>query len=277
MVRCQKTVAFLLQWLSLLFLSGMAVESSVTGTPSIARHAEVDLGTTLVAIKYKDGVVVAADSRTSVSGYVSHRYADKIVPVFSSSRSSCVLCRSGSAADTQWLANQARCEFQDRMARYGGLCPSLSQIAHYLKGQAYQSDSELSISLIVAGYDAMEQSAKLYTISASGALLEEVQYASAGSGSTFVLGYLDHHVRSQVTALEEDQAIDLCQRAIELAIQRDGSSGGIVRLFICNATGGVRELTPRVPNVNPTALPPPATTTKTTTSPLAGFQDAQLP
>ena len=36
---------------------------------------EVSMGTTILAIRYKDGVVVGADTRTSVSGYVSNRYA----------------------------------------------------------------------------------------------------------------------------------------------------------------------------------------------------------
>jgi len=36
---------------------------------------EVSMGTTILAVRYKDGVVVGADTRTSVSGYVSNRYA----------------------------------------------------------------------------------------------------------------------------------------------------------------------------------------------------------
>ena len=36
---------------------------------------EVSMGTTILAVRYKDGVGVGADTRTSVSGYVSNRYA----------------------------------------------------------------------------------------------------------------------------------------------------------------------------------------------------------
>ena len=36
---------------------------------------EVSMGTTILAVRYKGGVVVGADTRTSVSGYVSNRYA----------------------------------------------------------------------------------------------------------------------------------------------------------------------------------------------------------
>ena len=36
---------------------------------------EISMGTTILAVRYKGGVVVGADTRTSVSGYVSNRYA----------------------------------------------------------------------------------------------------------------------------------------------------------------------------------------------------------
>ena len=51
-------------WLSLLFRVVDALHPN-----------EVSMGTTILAVRYKDGVVVGADTRTSVSGYVSNRYA----------------------------------------------------------------------------------------------------------------------------------------------------------------------------------------------------------
>ena len=51
-------------WLSLLLIRVDALHPN-----------EVSMGTTILAVRYKDGVVVGADTRTSVSGYVSNRYA----------------------------------------------------------------------------------------------------------------------------------------------------------------------------------------------------------
>lgn len=195
----------------------------------------VDLGTTLVAIKYKGGVVLAADTRTSVSSYVSHRYADKIVPVVPQR---CWMCRSGSAADTQRLADMARLQFEQRNYRYG-ISPSVSQVAHFVKSQTY--DSGKSASLIVAGVDP-DGTSRIFTVSPSGALLEEDSFASAGSGSTYVLGYLDNSVSSQSSDISESEAVELCKRSVELAIRRDGSSGGVVRIFVCSVEGS-REIT----------------------------------
>ena len=58
---------------------------------------EVSTGTTLVAIEFDGGVVVGADSRTSMGTWISNRITDKLTPV----TDSIMACRSGSAADTQ--------------------------------------------------------------------------------------------------------------------------------------------------------------------------------
>ena len=58
---------------------------------------QVSTGTTLVAVEFADGVVLGADSRTSMGTYVANRVTDKLTPV----SSNIMACRSGSAADTQ--------------------------------------------------------------------------------------------------------------------------------------------------------------------------------
>ena len=57
--------------------------------------------TTLVAVEYDGGVVVGADTRTSMGAYVSNRVTDKLTRI----TDSIYCCRSGSAADTQAVAD----------------------------------------------------------------------------------------------------------------------------------------------------------------------------
>lgn len=54
-----------------------------------------------MAVEFDGGVVVGADSRTSTGPYVSNRVTDKLTRV--TDRIYC--CRSGSAADTQAIAD----------------------------------------------------------------------------------------------------------------------------------------------------------------------------
>ena len=57
--------------------------------------------TTLIAIQFDDGVIIGADTRTTTGALVVNRATDKLTPVHD--RIYC--CRSGSAADTQAVAD----------------------------------------------------------------------------------------------------------------------------------------------------------------------------
>lgn len=52
-------------------------------------------------MKFKDGVILGADSRTSAGSYIANRVTDKLTPV----TDLVYCCRSGSAADTQAIAD----------------------------------------------------------------------------------------------------------------------------------------------------------------------------
>ena len=54
-----------------------------------------------MAVKFDKGVVIGADSRTTTGSYIANRVTDKLTPIHD--RIYC--CRSGSAADTQAVAD----------------------------------------------------------------------------------------------------------------------------------------------------------------------------
>jgi 20S proteasome alpha/beta subunit len=165
----------------------------------------------------------------------------------------CVICRSGSAAVTQNIGIAAQIKNNQRYHRYGTSATSVSQTAHWLRQVVYNNDDSSSsgrlVSLLVAGYDdekfnngndstTTQHHARIFSISPSGVLLQEQRYAALGSGSTYAMTYLDEQLqKDQTTAVDEKRAKKLCQRAIELAIHRDASSGGLIRMHVIDATG----------------------------------------
>lgn len=227
-------------------------KTAATSSSSI----EIDLGTTLVAIKYSEGVVVGADTRTSTGGYVSNKFAFKINPILapssasspSSSLSSCVLCRSGSAADTQWLAGRAKETFLSRKLQRPGYSPTISNVAHYIRHCVRSSNSDssrqqqqqepLQASLICAGYDVTTKQGQIYAITPGGSLLEEDYFCVSGSGSTILLGYLDSLDMNIVsTTYTKEEAVKLVTKLLQLSMARDGSSGGFARIIAINEEG----------------------------------------
>src|SRR6202000_387464 len=65
------------------------------------KHGEVKLGASIMAINFKDGVILGADSRTTTGSYIANRVTDKLTEV----HDTIYCCRSGSAADTQAVAD----------------------------------------------------------------------------------------------------------------------------------------------------------------------------
>lgn len=58
-------------------------------------------GTSIMACEYDGGVVIGADSRTTTGAYIANRVTDKLTRV----TDNIYCCRSGSAADTQAIAD----------------------------------------------------------------------------------------------------------------------------------------------------------------------------
>ena len=61
-----------------------------------------------MAVKFNGGVVLGADSRTTTGSYIANRVTDKLTPV----HDLIYCCRSGSAADTQAIADIVRYHLQ---------------------------------------------------------------------------------------------------------------------------------------------------------------------
>ena len=203
---------------------------------TLAMTQGIDLGTTLVALRFEDGVLVGADTRTSTSGYVSNKLAQKINAL----PNQCVICRSGSAADTQWLCQQVSQHLWQRQYRYG-INDGVTAMAHYLRHLIRQDDDGFQASLICAGCD--DEQGKIYSIASSGTLLEEEIFAVSGSGSTVLLGHLDSLNISKDNLYSEKDAVELVTKLLRLSIGRDGSSGGLIRLVIMKKGQELKEIT----------------------------------
>ena len=243
-----------ISFLGLLLVTVSAITSNVS---------EVNLGTTLVALKFDDGVVVGADSRTSVSGYVSNKFARKINVIVNDKDISCAVCRSGSAADTQWLCHEASKTIEERKWRYNQVS-TVSQVANFLRYKVKENEDQLQASLICAGCD-NDTGGKIFGIASSGTLWEEDIFCVSGSGSTILLGHLDSLKLTKDNLYSEEEAVELVTKLLRLSIARDGSSGGLIRLVIMKRGSELKETT-IYPEPPETATPKLAGFAKATTT-----------
>lgn len=90
--------------------------------------------------------------------------------------------------------------------------------------------------MIVAGWDEVD-GGQVYGCPIGGTLSRE-QWTTDGSGSTFLWGYLESEFKEGMTSQEAE---DLVSSALALAMSRDGSSGGVIRLVIIDRNGSRRK------------------------------------
>jgi len=193
---------------------------------------EVKTGTTILAAEFRDGVIIAADSRTTSGAYVSNRVTDKLTPL-----SDQIFClRSGSAADTQAIADFVKynLEFHEMET---GQEPLVNTAAYLAKSIIYNNKERLLASLIVAGYD-KQKGGQVYIVPLSGMIVRKSIYIS-GSGSIYAMGYLDANYRPNMS---KEECLELVKNGVALAIARDGSSGGCIRYAVVTAKGVERNV-----------------------------------
>jgi 20S proteasome subunit beta 1 len=186
----------------------------------------VNLGTSIMAVEFEGGVVMGADSRTTTGAYVANRVTDKITPI----HDHICVCRSGSAADTQAIADYVHYLLDMHSVELGE--PPLVKTAANLVHLLIYSNKQLLAGMITAGWDRHE-GGQVYSISLGGALVRQ-PFAIGGSGSTYIYGYCDSQFRR---GMSRQDCINFVTNALALAMSRDGSSGGVIRLAIIDHSG----------------------------------------
>uniref|UniRef100_A0A3Q3Q8R5 Proteasome subunit beta n=1 Tax=Monopterus albus TaxID=43700 RepID=A0A3Q3Q8R5_MONAL len=166
-----------------------------------------------MAVEYDGGVVIGADSRTTTGAYIANRVTDKLTPIHD--RIFC--CRSGSAADTQAIADVVTYQLGFHSIELDEP-PLVETAANLFRASCYRYREELTAGILVAGWGGV---------------------AVGGSGSTYIYGFMDSNYKP---GLNKDQCLELTAAALSLAMERDGSSGGVVRLATISEEGVERRV-----------------------------------
>ena len=185
--------------------------------PALITH-----GTTVVAVRYVDGVVMAGDRRATSGNFISHRTIEKVFPADSHSG----VAISGVAG----LAMEMVRLFQLQLEHYEkvegsplSLDGKANQLSQMLRSHMPLAMQGLPIVPIFAGFDERVGRGRLFQFDGTGGRYEERDYAATGSGSlhaTTVIK-LRHH-----DALDLDGAVDVVVEALFQAADEDSATGG---------------------------------------------------
>ncbi|XP_061476706.1 proteasome subunit beta type-9-like [Rhineura floridana] len=184
-----------------------------------------------MAVEFDGGVVVGSDSRVSAGQSVVNCVFNKLARLHD--RIYCAL--SGSAADAQAIADTVHYQLELHSLNMEKPLLVLAA-ATVVKNISYKYKEELSAHLMVAGWDPKRGGQVYGTL---GGMLTRQPFATGGSGSTYIYGYVDSAYKR---GMSREECRQFTKNAIALTMVRDGSSGGVIYLVTITKDGVKEEV-----------------------------------
>ncbi|KAF7703888.1 Proteasome subunit beta type-6 [Cucumispora dikerogammari] len=189
---------------------------------------EIMTGTTIMALRTENGVILGADTRTSSGNLIVSCLTNKLRKI--TDRIYC--CESGSAADTQVVCKVVINNVREIEGEEYPTKVTVKRVARIFRNILYRN-SYLKMGVIVAGYD-QEEGGSVYCLKPCGSLIKQ-EVALGGSGSLFLYGYVDNEMSEK--KMDDKEKFEFVKKCIKLATQRDSASGGCIRLASIGCEG----------------------------------------
>jgi proteasome beta subunit len=187
------------------------------GTPLELTH-----GTTVVAIRFADGVLMAGDRRATSGNLISHRTMEKVFPA---DRFSGVAI-AGAAGPAMEMVKlfQLQLEHYEKVeGAHLSIEGKANQLGTMVRSHLPAAMQGLAVVPLFAGYDTRRGAGRLFQYDVTGGRYEEADHASTGSGSLHAGTVVKLGFRSGLT---EDEVVDLSLHALWQAADADSATGG---------------------------------------------------
>lgn len=179
-------------------------------------------GTTVVAVKFAGGVIMAGDRRATSGNLISHRTMEKVFPA--DRWSGVAIAGAAGPAIEMVKLFQLQLEHYEKVEGQPlSLDGKANQLSLMVRSHLPAAMQGLVVVPIFAGYDRLRERGRLFAFDVTGGRYEEGDYTASGSGSLHArtvikLGY-------QVEQ-SDDEAIDLVLTALFQAADDDSATGG---------------------------------------------------
>ena len=191
-------------------------------TVDASERVTVTHGTTVVALRYADGVVMAGDRRATAGHLISHRTMEKVYPA---DRWSGVAI-AGAAGPAMEMVRLFQLQLEHYEKVEGSplsLEGKANQLSMFVRSHLPAAMQGLAVVPLFAGWDQRRQVGRLFQYDVTGGRYEESNFATTGSGSLHAgtvvkLGYRE--------GLTRGDALDLAISALFNAADEDSATGG---------------------------------------------------
>ncbi len=189
-------------------------------------------GTTTVGIVCKDGVILAADKRSSQGYLIANKNQKKISKIADNA----AITHAGLVSDAQLLTRIIKAQIRLEIMRRNKQL-YVKEIASLLGNLLYGNIRRMSMVPGIVGFLLGGKDSKgyfLYDLGIDGSITPFTDFASTGSGSVFAYGVLESSYKENMTT---EEGIKLAVKAVNAAMQRDMASGGGVDVVTITQKG----------------------------------------
>jgi len=206
----------------------LAKRNAMLGSAGVSAPKVKKTGTTIVGLVYKDGVVLGADTRATEGSIVCDKNCEKIHNI----AKYIWCCGAGTSADTENVTGLIQSQLElHRLAT--GREPRVITALTRLKQHLFKYQGHVSAALVLGGIDATGP--HLYTVYPHGST-DKLPFATMGSGSLNAMAVFEANYKDD---LDEKEAIELVNQAIQAGIYNDLGSGSNVDICVISKSKGV--------------------------------------
>jgi proteasome beta subunit len=203
-------------------------------------QVEVTHGTTVLAIRYANGVVMAGDRRATAGYTIASRRIDKVFAADDFSGVA-IAGAAGPAVEMVRLFQVQLEHYEKIEGETLSLEGKANQLAQMVRSNLPAAMQGFAVIPLFAGYDDRRDRGRVFSYDVTGGKYEEADFQTNGSGGV--------HARNWIKAIwsegmSQDDTVDLALKALFAAADEDSATGGpdlVRRIFpsvaVISATG----------------------------------------
>jgi proteasome beta subunit len=183
---------------------------------------QVTHGTTICAVRYREGVIMSGDRRATAGSAIAHRMLEKVHPA--DAHSGVAIAGAAGPALEMVRIFQLQLEHYEKVEGQAiSLEGKANQLSQMVRGNLQMALQGFVVVPLFAGYDLRRGKGRIYTYDPTGGRYEETDYHADGSGgrdarTTIKLGYREQ--------MSREEGVELCVRALWQAADEDSATGG---------------------------------------------------
>ncbi|CAN5566673.1 proteasome subunit beta [soil metagenome] len=198
---------------------GLAPEAP---TGAVAPEMLPPHGTTVVAVRYADGVVMAGDRRATSGNLISHRTIEKVFPADRFSGVA-IAGAAGPAVEMVTLFQLQLEHYEKVEGSHLSLEGKANQLSQMVRNHLPAAMQGLAVVPLFAGYDLTRGTGRLFQYDVTGGRYEEQDFAASGSGMLHAGTVVKLGFRRD---LDRSDVVDLALKALWTAADEDSATGG---------------------------------------------------